>query len=81
MTYQAPIPSWVDWQEQQPLNVPTSAELLRLERLRSMAQSYELAAADRRKRASSKNRLHTGPRGGRYYIRKRADGTTFRDYT
>lgn len=28
-----------------------------------------------------KNTLHCGERGGRYYIRSRADGTTYRDYT
>ena len=28
-----------------------------------------------------KNAFHTGERGGRDYIRSRADGTTYRDYT
>ena len=28
-----------------------------------------------------KNARHTGERGGRYYIRSRADGTTYRSYT
>ena len=27
------------------------------------------------------NRLYVGERGGRYYKRTRADGTTYRDYT
>ena len=29
----------------------------------------------------SSQTLHYGERGGRYYIRSRADGTTYRDYT
>ena len=30
---------------------------------------------------TERTRLHIGERGGRYYKRTRADGTTYRDYT
>ena len=30
---------------------------------------------------NDRSRVHTGERGGRYYKRRRADGTTYREYT
>ena len=30
---------------------------------------------------NSRSKVHIGERGGRYYERRRADGTTYREYT
>jgi len=30
---------------------------------------------------NNRSRVHIGERGGRYYKRRRADGTTYREYT
>ena len=52
-----------------------------LQKLHRMAQAFELKQAESRKNRAPANRLYVGERGGRYYKRTRADGTTYRDYT
>lgn len=52
-----------------------------LQKLHRMAQAFELKQAENRKNRAPANRLYVGERGGRYYKRTRADGTTYRDYT
>ena len=73
-SHNTPQPGWGD---------PPAIERSRAERLEDLRQktiNYELQRTEKSMRAE-RTRIHIGERGGRYYKRTRADGTTYRDYT
>jgi hypothetical protein len=68
---------------QAPINAPAEISVQRIpvgysaSDLKSKTLQHQQASATRARTP----KLHVGERGGRYYKRTRADGTTYRDYT